>query len=137
MFSLLRDAETVKDTNFLSVAAACDYRVFARQCSSFYDTSRLLEMAVDGDRLFIFECKGYFRNSNMDAYMGVLARRWMLLIRLFLHVFLNVLELGMLFANHATYIKFTGRTREVFRFECLFTRYMDNLSRCCLPRLFS
>lgn len=55
MALLSTEVRTIEDQKLISVMPSWDYRDYARQCSGCYDARQLLEMAMDGGRLFVYD----------------------------------------------------------------------------------
>lgn len=69
--SFSKKGGTLEDQKLLSAMPPWDYREYAQRCSGCYNGRRVLEMALDGGHLSIYDRRGRAK----DTFMGAGARR--------------------------------------------------------------
>lgn len=87
---------------------------------------------MDCDSHFIYDRQG----SSRDTCVGAYACQWRALSGSFQGVFLNMLDLDMLFVCHATEVEYVRHMREMLRTDISSKSGVVNLSRSCLHHPF-
>lgn len=68
MTSSSRDVGMVENRELLLAVLSSDYQDYARLCFGAYKARRFLDMAVNGNNLFIYDRRGRLRDTCVGAY---------------------------------------------------------------------